>query len=44
LAHLSETNNTPALALETVSRAITCCRPRLLVADQHRPGELLSLR
>jgi phosphoribosyl 1,2-cyclic phosphodiesterase len=44
LAHLSETNNTPALALDTVSRVISSCRLRLLVADQHRPGKVLSLR
>lgn len=44
LAHLSETNNTPALALETVSRAVTRCRPRLLVADQHRCTELIRLQ
>jgi phosphoribosyl 1,2-cyclic phosphodiesterase len=43
LAHLSETNNTPEKAFEEVSKALTHCRARLTVADQHECGPLLYL-
>jgi phosphoribosyl 1,2-cyclic phosphodiesterase len=43
LAHLSEINNTPAIAYETVSRALTRCRPRLSIAFQDETGELLTV-
>ena len=43
LAHLSETNNTPEAAYQTVGSALTRCRPRLSVALQDRCGELIHL-
>jgi phosphoribosyl 1,2-cyclic phosphodiesterase len=45
LAHLSETNNLPALAYETaISRlADTLPAPKVSVASQHRPAELVVL-
>ncbi len=44
LAHLSETNNAPRKVLEEVSKALTRCKPRLTVADQHRSGEVIYLK
>ena len=50
LAHLSEENNTPELALATVVRALRASRPirknkdlRLRVAPRHTPHELIVL-
>jgi len=43
LAHLSETNNTPDAAYQTVAPALTKCTPRLSVALQDRCGELIFL-
>lgn len=43
LAHLSETNNTPETAYQTVSEGITRCRVHLSVALQDRCGELIRL-
>ena len=43
LAHLSETNNTPDIAYQTVGEAITRCRAHLSVALQERCGELIRL-
>ena len=43
LAHLSETNNTPDMAYQTVGEAITRCRAHLSVALQDRCGELIHL-
>jgi len=46
LAHLSEENNTPMLALDTVSRVLdgnNIAAARLEIAERHIPGELLSL-
>lgn len=51
LAHLSEENNTPELALSTVVKALRTSRPirknkdlRLRVAPRHTPHELIILR
>ena len=43
LAHLSETNNTPDAAYQTVAPALTKCTPHLSVALQDRCGELIHL-
>jgi phosphoribosyl 1,2-cyclic phosphodiesterase len=43
LAHLSETNNTPDMAYQTVGEALTRCRAHLSVALQDRCGELIHL-
>jgi len=43
LAHLSETNNTPECALNTVSEGLGPCRARLTVALQSRPAPLIRL-
>lgn len=43
LAHLSETNNLPDLALEEVGRAVRDRRWALSAASQHCPGEVLEL-
>ncbi len=43
LAHLSETNNTPETAYQTVGEGITKCRAHLSVALQERCGELIRL-
>lgn len=43
LAHLSETNNTPASALNAVSQALGSCRARLTVARQNAPAPLIRL-
>lgn len=46
LAHLSETNNTPEIALQTVEKVLngTECRFQLHVARQDRCGNLVMLR
>lgn len=44
LAHLSETNNTPDTAYQTVAPALTCCKPKVSVALQDRCGDLIHLR
>jgi len=43
LAHLSETNNTPAKALCEVAPALEGCGTRIHVADQGSCGEVLTL-
>ena len=43
LAHLSEINNTPETAYQTVGKAITRCRAHLSVALQDSCGELICL-
>ena len=46
LAHLSEVNNDPAVAkdvTENLLAAQTSCSPRLIVGDQCRPSETLTL-
>jgi phosphoribosyl 1,2-cyclic phosphodiesterase len=43
LAHLSETNNTPAKALQEVGPALDGCRARLHVATQDLCGEILTI-
>ena len=47
LAHLSEKNNDPALALDTTQTALDnlagSCRPRVSLGWQHRVGEVVSL-
>ncbi|MBW1889014.1 MAG: MBL fold metallo-hydrolase [Deltaproteobacteria bacterium] len=43
LAHLSETNNTPAKALREVGPALEGCQARIHVATQDLCGELLDL-
>jgi len=43
LAHLSETNNTPDAAYQTVAPALTCCKATVSVALQERCGELILL-
>ena len=46
LAHLSETNNTPALALESARATLERLglgQVRVIVADQHAIGENLSV-
>lgn len=43
LAHLSETNNTPELALHTVSGQLDRHRPRLTVALQHAAGKIITI-
>lgn len=43
LAHLSETNNTPAKALEEVGPALEGCRARIHVAAQDLCGDMLSI-
>ena len=45
LAHLSETNNDPAVALRVTASLINsqnCCEPRLVVGEQHRVSEYLT--
>lgn len=44
LAHLSETNNSPDTAYQTVASALTCCKPKVSVALQDRCGDLIRLR
>jgi phosphoribosyl 1,2-cyclic phosphodiesterase len=44
LAHLSETNNTPAAALNTIAPALTGTRTRFEVAVQDRCTEIVCLR
>jgi len=44
LAHLSETNNTPAKALREVRPALKGCSAKIHVAAQDLCGELLSLK
>lgn len=44
LAHLSETNNTPDTAYQTVAPALTCCKPKISVALQDRCGDLIHLQ
>jgi phosphoribosyl 1,2-cyclic phosphodiesterase len=43
LAHLSETNNTPEKAYQTVSPALTHCLPNLCVATQGVSSEILRV-
>lgn len=45
LAHLSETNNTPAHAARAIEPVLsrTGCAPALAIADQHTPGEPVVL-
>ncbi|MCL1878159.1 MAG: MBL fold metallo-hydrolase, partial [Defluviitaleaceae bacterium] len=46
LAHLSEENNTPMLAFDTVSRVLegnNVAAARLEIAERHIPGEMISL-
>jgi len=43
LAHLSETNNTPDVAFQTVAPVLTKCTPQLMVALQDQCGELIHL-
>ncbi|EHP88637.1 metallo-beta-lactamase family protein [Geobacter metallireducens RCH3] len=46
LAHLSEVNNDPAVAKEVAENLLvaqTTCSPRLIVGDQYRPSETLTL-
>lgn len=43
LAHLSETNNTPELALHTVSGQLERNRPRVTVALQHTAGKIITI-
>ena len=46
LAHLSEVNNNPAVAQEVTENLLaaqTTCSPRLVVGDQYRPSETLTL-
>jgi phosphoribosyl 1,2-cyclic phosphodiesterase len=46
LAHLSEVNNDPAIALETARRLVessNICSPRLIVGDQYRVSEIFQL-
>ena len=44
LAHLSETNNTPAEVLRSVGPALTGSGTRLHVAQQHQCSELICIR
>ena len=44
LAHLSETNNTPAKALQEVGPALDGCRARIHVATQDLCGEMLNIK
>ena len=44
LAHLSETNNAPDTAYQTVVSALTFCKPKVSVALQDHCGELIQLR
>jgi phosphoribosyl 1,2-cyclic phosphodiesterase len=44
LAHLSETNNTPEAAYQSVASVLTKCTPRLSVALQDQCGELIHLK
>jgi len=50
LGHLSEENNRPAIAFDTVRNILhengidTSADTRLVVADRHHPGRLISLR
>lgn len=46
LAHLSEVNNDPAVAREVTENLLAAqvaCSPRLIVGDQYRPSETLTL-
>lgn len=43
LAHLSETNNRPEIALDTVSTSVEHAVFSLTVAQQHRPGPIIHL-
>jgi phosphoribosyl 1,2-cyclic phosphodiesterase len=43
LAHLSETNNTPQKALDEVTRALTRCQPRIIVASQDACSPLIRM-
>lgn len=43
LAHLSETNNTPELAMGAVSGPLDRIRPELTVALQHTAGEIITI-
>lgn len=46
LAHLSEVNNDPAIALHTAERTLAAgnvCSPRLVVGDQYRVSEVVTI-
>ncbi len=46
LAHLSEVNNDPGIALNTAKKTLAAgnvCSPRLLVGDQYRVSELVTI-
>ncbi len=43
LAHLSEENNTPDRAFNTVNGTIGACGVKLYVAMPHKPGEMITL-
>jgi phosphoribosyl 1,2-cyclic phosphodiesterase len=46
LAHLSEVNNDPAIALDSAKRLVqsrNICSPRLIIGDQYRSSELLTV-
>jgi phosphoribosyl 1,2-cyclic phosphodiesterase len=44
LSHLSETNNTPQKALDTVAKALQNCPAQLTVATQDSCGEIIFLK
>lgn len=44
LAHLSENNNTPALALRTVRKLAAGCRVEIRVAPRRAPSEVIVVR
>ncbi len=46
LAHLSEVNNDPRIAFVTAKKSLTngnVCAPRLMVGDQHRVSEMVTI-
>ncbi|MRR37028.1 MBL fold metallo-hydrolase, partial [bacterium] len=46
LAHLSEVNNDPTVAQEVTENLLSAqstCSPRLIIGDQYRPSETLTL-
>ncbi len=43
LAHLSEENNTPDRAFNTINETIGACGVKLYVAMPHKPGEMITL-
>lgn len=44
LAHLSEINNTPQKAYDTVTKAITRCAPRFIMANQYESTEVVIVK